>query len=135
MHNILWDWTEVLDAIDVRCTRNENILNEERTEEEWKKAKEIARNNARTGCHNVANLSKYWVEPKKPEELKQFVNISVVPQVDLSTVFVQAPQNESESDAADEPTLVPKAKSMEYQAFIESKRLTEQARKGINTAC
>ena len=135
MHNILWDWTEVLDAIDVRCTRNENILNEERTEEEWKKAKEIARNNARTGCHNVANLSKYWVEPKKPEELKQFVNTSVVPQVDLSTVFVQAPQNEDESDVADEPTPVPKAKSMEYQAFIESKRLTEQARKGINTAC
>jgi len=58
----IWDWSDVLEDIKLRQIEDDEIFNEERTEEEWEAVKEIARKNAKLGCHNVHNLSKHQIE-------------------------------------------------------------------------
>lgn len=53
----IWDWEDLFEDIQLKQIENDEILNEERTEEEWLEVQEIAKQNAKTGCYNIYNLS------------------------------------------------------------------------------
>lgn len=65
---IIWDWNELYEDIKLKQIENDGILNEERTEFEWKKAEEIARANLKSLHYNVMNLSKYHIEHHDSDE-------------------------------------------------------------------
>lgn len=66
-----WDWEDVIDDVILHQISNDDILYEERTEEEWAKVQEIAANNLKNKNCTIKNLSKVIREDKEEENKTQ----------------------------------------------------------------